>query len=284
MNDPRSTSSTDSINSHATTVRDYAKEKTGTMLTLRSGQQNRGEPNQISLPQGMPRKTAAVVKEYQKVILGARAVLDHYQPHLPIHPGCPMVPLGELCEIESGATPCRSVDLYWNGNIPWVGPRVCQGGEVMRAEELITEAGLTNSGTKLFPKESTLIALTGKTMGQTGLLKFACTTSQNIAVLYPKSKKVLIPAYLFQAAQQLYAEIRMFRTGEWHKVPLSFIQEYEIPLPPPAMQLAIVAEMETEQALVAANRELITRCEQKIQSALAAFRFYNPEAQSGAAF
>ena len=47
------------------------------------------------------------------------------------------------------------------------------------------------------------------------------------------------------------------------------LDELEIPLPPLATQRAIVAEIEAEQALVAANRELITRFEQKIQATLA---------------
>ncbi len=38
---------------------------------------------------------------------------------------------------------------------------------------------------------------------------------------------------------------------------------------PLATQQAVVAEIETEQSLVAANRELITRFEQKIQATLA---------------
>jgi type I restriction enzyme M protein len=42
-----------------------------------------------------------------------------------------------------------------------------------------------------------------------------------------------------------------------------------IPLPPLATQQAIVAEIEAEQALVAANRELIARFEKKIQATLA---------------
>ena len=45
--------------------------------------------------------------------------------------------------------------------------------------------------------------------------------------------------------------------------------ETEIPLPPLATQEAIVADLEVEQTLVAANRELITRFEQKIQATLA---------------
>ncbi|MCH8852477.1 MAG: restriction endonuclease subunit S [Planctomycetes bacterium] len=43
----------------------------------------------------------------------------------------------------------------------------------------------------------------------------------------------------------------------------------EIPLPPLETQKAIVAEIETERALVAGNRELITRFEKKIQATLA---------------
>lgn len=43
----------------------------------------------------------------------------------------------------------------------------------------------------------------------------------------------------------------------------------EIPLPPLATQQAIVAEIEAEQALVNANRELIARFEKKIAATLA---------------
>ena len=47
-----------------------------------------------------------------------------------------------------------------------------------------------------------------------------------------------------------------------------FFRDYPIPLPAPATQQAIVAEIEAEQALVGANRELIERFEKKIQATL----------------
>ena len=49
----------------------------------------------------------------------------------------------------------------------------------------------------------------------------------------------------------------------------SILSDLEIPLPPLVVQQAIVAEIEAEQALVAANRELVKRFEKKIQTALA---------------
>jgi type I restriction enzyme M protein len=52
----------------------------------------------------------------------------------------------------------------------------------------------------------------------------------------------------------------------------------QFPFPPLATQQAIVAEIEAEQALVAANSELITRFERKIQATLA--RIWGEEAST----
>lgn len=48
----------------------------------------------------------------------------------------------------------------------------------------------------------------------------------------------------------------------------SDVLQFKIPLPPIEIQKAIVAEIEAEQILVNANRELITRFEKKIQTTL----------------
>ena len=50
---------------------------------------------------------------------------------------------------------------------------------------------------------------------------------------------------------------------------MKVLKSLRLPLPPLATQQAIVAEIEAEQALVAANRELIARFEKKIQATLA---------------
>ena len=46
------------------------------------------------------------------------------------------------------------------------------------------------------------------------------------------------------------------------------INQAEIPLPPIQYQREIVAEIEAEQSLVAANRELVERMEGKIRAAI----------------
>ncbi len=51
---------------------------------------------QIPLPPlEVQKEIVAEIEGYQKVINGARAVLDNYRPHIPIHPDWPMRDLGE---------------------------------------------------------------------------------------------------------------------------------------------------------------------------------------------
>jgi hypothetical protein len=57
--------------------------------------------------------------------------------------------------------------------------------------------------------------------------------------------------------------------GSMPKINQSIVESIPITLPHLAIQQVIVAEIEAEQALVNANRELITRFEKKIQATLA---------------
>ncbi len=54
---------------------------------------------QIPLPPlEVQKEIVAEIEGYQKVINGARAVLDNYRPHIPIHPDWPMVKLCDVTE------------------------------------------------------------------------------------------------------------------------------------------------------------------------------------------
>ena len=64
---------------------------------LAEGSSNQSEQRdveriQIPLPPlEVQKEIVAEIEGYQKVINGARAVLDNYRPHIPIHPDWPMV-------------------------------------------------------------------------------------------------------------------------------------------------------------------------------------------------
>ena len=82
--------------------------------------------------------------------------------------------------------------------------------------------------------------------------------------------KDVLPEYLYFALLALHANHGSQSVGAVFKnLTTDQIREFKIALPPLATQQAIVAEIEAEQALVAANRELIARFEKKIQATLA---------------
>jgi restriction endonuclease S subunit len=211
------------------------------------------------------KEIVAEIESYQKVIDGARAVVDNYRPHIQIDPDWPMVELGEICEIISGGNPSRSEASYWNGDIPWIGSTACKDDEIMNSKEFITKEGLQNSSAKLLPKDTTLIALVGATIGRTGYLKFESTTNQNIAGLYPKSLEILEPKFLFYASQLLYPEFLKIGEGKFRMANLSFLREQKIPLPPLSIQQTIINEIETEWQIVNANKNLINLFKEKIR-------------------
>lgn len=228
---------------------------------------------QIPLPPlEVQKEIVAEIEGYQKVINGARAVIDHYRPHIPIHPDWPMVALGEICMIKSGGTPDRSNTAYWNGDIPWVTTTLIDYNIIDRANEFITSEGLKNSATWVVPKGTVLMAMYGQgvTRGRVAILGIDAAVNQACAVFQLKEAMV-DNRYLFRVLQSCYEDLRKVsdaRGGNQSNLSAQVLKEYLIPLPPLATQQAIVAEIEAEQALVAANRELITRFEKKIQATL----------------
>jgi type I restriction enzyme M protein len=206
---------------------------------------------------------------YQKIIDGARQVVENYKPRIDIDPEWKMVELGEICKIQSGGTPSRNISEYWNGEIPWVGSTVCKDSEVNQAEENITDLGLEKSAAKIFPTGTTLIALVGATIGKTGYLTFPCSTNQNIAGLIPMESGLLDNKFLFYISQSLYPEFMKLGAGKFRMANLSFIRSLKIPLPDIQIQQEIVARLEDELTGVKGAGYLIGSFEQKIKDRIA---------------
>ena len=66
------------------------------------------------------KEIVAEIEGYQKVIDGAKQVVENWKPSFRIDPEWEKVELGEVCEIFGGGTPSRSRNDFWNGNIPWI--------------------------------------------------------------------------------------------------------------------------------------------------------------------
>jgi type I restriction enzyme M protein len=224
---------------------------------------------QIPLPPlEIQKEIVAEIEGYQNVIDGARAVLNHYRPHIPIHPDWPIVELGEITKPEYGFTEkaaetgdarfIRITDIAPDGTLRTEGEKFITLNKEARGSMLA--------------KGDILVARTGATFGKTMIFEEdypAVFASFLIRLRFPKDR--VLPRYYWVFAQSdlYWNQAKALMTGGAQpQFNGNALVQVKIPLPPLAEQQAIVAEIEAEQALVNANRELIERMEAKIQSVL----------------
>lgn len=80
-------------------------------------------------------------------------------------------PLSSIIEMIGGGTPKTSVTEYWNGHIPWFSVVDAPSNSdvfVVDTEKKITQAGLSNSSTKILRKGTTIVTARG-TVGKLAL-------------------------------------------------------------------------------------------------------------------
>jgi type I restriction enzyme M protein len=230
---------------------------------------------EIPLPSlEVQKEIVAKIEGYQKVINGARAVLDHYRPHIPIHPDWPMAQVGGVCSFASGGTPSKANEAYWAGTTPWVSAKDLKVDQIYDAIMHVSDAAVVESATQIAPVGSLLVLVRG--MGLANGVPICevmkpCAFNQDVKALLPNTAVVTARFFAFALRQQEAQFSKVLETAAHGTLKLNSddLRQIQIPLPPLATQQQIVAEIEAEQSLVAANRELISRFEQKIQATLA---------------
>ena len=224
---------------------------------------------QIPLPPlEVQREIVAEIEGFQRVIDGARAVIDNYKPHIPIDPDWPMVEIGKLVKPEYGYTAkaenrgnvrfIRITDISDAGTLRKDGPKFITLTEEMRGS--------------LLKKGDILVARTGATYGKTMVLDEdleAVFASYLVRLRFPRES--VNPRYYWAFAQSdaYWIQARALVTGGGQpQFNGNAIKQIKLPTPPLDIQHAIVSEIAAEQGVVEANCELIERFEKKIQAAI----------------
>ena len=141
--------------------------------------------------------------------------------------------VSEFCiETKSGSTPSRTTKEYWkNGTISWVKSGEVHNNITLQTEEYITPLGLTESSTKLLPKDTVLMAMYGVTAGEVGYLAIEATTNQAICGMICHSEAEA--AYLYFSLIQSQAAIsRLSNGGAQDNLSKNFIDNIKIVVPP----------------------------------------------------
>jgi type I restriction enzyme S subunit len=94
--------------------------------------------------------------------------------------GFRQVRFDSFCEVLLGGTPSKSKPDYWDGSIPWINSGAINDYRIVEATRFITELGLSKSSCKLLPKGTTVIAITGATLGQFSRVEIETTANQSV--------------------------------------------------------------------------------------------------------
>ena len=210
------------------------------------------------------KEIVAEIEGYQKIIDGARAVVHNYSPHIPINPQWPMVALGEVCSL--GGTITTDVDF----SLPYFGADSIEPntGKLLKAET--AQVQRVNGPVYEFAGERLLYSKIRPYLNKLTVVDLRGYCSSDMYPLRPNHSKVQI-TYLaaYMLSEAFNESIRgYYERASIPKINRSQLFGAAIPLPPLETQQEIVAEIAAEQALVAANRELIVRFEKKISAAI----------------
>ena len=154
-----------------------------------------------------------------------------------------VVKIKDIGSSSAGGTPSRSNISYWkNGTIPWLSSGEIRNNLILTSHEKITELGLKESATKIFPKGSIMLAITGqgKTRGRTGLLGIDSSTNQSVVGIetYDDVSNIYFWCYL----QNQYNKLRSISQGSNQSgLNLKLIHNYKVFLPPLTEQQKIAS-------------------------------------------
>lgn len=156
--------------------------------------------------------------------------------------------------ISSGSTPNRGNPAYWNGDIPWVTTGELECGYVAKTSESITAQALSETGLRVYPVGTLLMAMygQGKTRGTVAKLGIEATVNQACAAISSKSGDA---DFLFYALQNAYDDIRkLSNTGNQENLNANIIKAFSITCPP-VLEQHKIAEILTTQDKVTELKE-----------------------------
>uniref|UniRef100_Q47GH3 Restriction modification system DNA specificity domain n=1 Tax=Dechloromonas aromatica (strain RCB) TaxID=159087 RepID=Q47GH3_DECAR len=146
--------------------------------------------------------------------------------------GWKITSLGEAFNIVLGGTPSRNKSEYWDqGTIPWINSGKVNDLRITTPSEYITDLGLKKSAAKLMPAATTVIAITGATLGQVSYLCTEMSANQSVVGVFDASGKY--SEYIYRLIQnRIMAIIQHASGGAQQHINKEIVNDVVLVLPP----------------------------------------------------
>lgn len=210
------------------------------------------------------------IEGFQKIIDGARQVVENYRPRINVQPDWPIVTLAQIADVQLGKM-LDQVKHKKGAMLPYLRNVSIRWGQIDThdlPEMYFEDAELERFGLL----SGDVLVCEGGEPGRAAVWNGGISGVKYQKALHRVRFKVpfepLILVYLLQEMAQSGALIGWLSGTTIKHLTLESFTRLPIPVPPIETQRAIVAEIEAEQALVNANKQLIARFEAKIKATI----------------
>ena len=216
-------------------------------------------------PVELQREIVAEIEGYQRVIDGARAVVENYRSRIEVDPEWPVVPLGNVCSMGGNIT------KIVNSTLPYIGADSIEShsGKLLKIETAQKQG--VNGPVYAFTGERILYSKIRPYLNKLAIIDLKGYCSSDMYPLLPDQSKIdVLFLTTYMLSDEFNDSIRIYyERASIPKVNRSQLFTVGIPVPPLKIQKSLVAEIRAEQALIEPNHELITTFEKKIQATVA---------------
>jgi type I restriction enzyme M protein len=217
-------------------------------------------------PLEVQEQIVAEIEQYQKVIDGAKQVVENWKPSFRIDPGWEMVELGEACEINK-----ETLDIVEDLEYQYIDISSVENGtgKIVFGDRILGKTLPSRAKRKVAVGDVLLSTVRPnlKAFAKIDELPINSVASTGFAVLTPKEslKSGWIYQLLFTDLLQDQM-IGQMGKGAYPSINSNDVKNLKIPLPPLEVQEQIVADIEAEQNIVNANKEFMEKMEKKVEA------------------
>ncbi len=138
--------------------------------------------------------------------------------------------IGDVYKTVLGGTPSRAKSNYWGGDIPWINSGEINKLRIIQASEMITQEGYDNSSTKLMPVHTTILAITGATLGQVSYTEIETCANQSVVGIIDETNQTNEYLYLY-INDNILSIVNKATGGAQQHINKDIVNDYNILIP-----------------------------------------------------
>lgn len=226
-------------------------------------------------PPSVQEKIVAEIEGYQKIIDGAKQVVENYKPTITIDPKWELVKLGDISKlITKGTTPTTNGYKFEKEGVSFVKiESINENGYIDKDKLSFISLDCHKSLKRSQLEKNDILFSIAGSMGISAIVTkeiLPANTNQALAII--RLKENFNPYYVlnYLRSSNILFEIELLKVGvAQFNLSLKQIADIKVPLPPPSVQQEIVDHINEEQSIVIQNKRLIEMFENKIRNKIA---------------